>query len=483
MTGEDVPKTLQKFFPKQPPVQEAGSDDSAKPAPSKAVLVVGQADSLLILGTSIPAIEKVLARLGGGSVPALGDLAAFQGCQLAMFRDAPLYGWINAKACIDSLTRKAAEAKDNTEAPNPFDAFSLEKIAGAIGLKGLKTVAFNCQSGAEGSQIQLYFGVPESSRQGLFKLLVGEPKETSPPPFVPADAVKFQRWRLDGQKAWATLEKMLTDFSPQAIGALNFVMETANANARDKDPGFDIRKNLIGNLGDDMIAYEKAPRSGDKLTDAPSLFLLGSPKAEQLAAALKSVFVLMSQQAGAPSEREFLGRKIFSVPLPSVPLPMASGMAASPSRTLHYAASGSYVALSTEPSMVEEYLRSSDTPRKALREISGLTEASQKVTGPGTGLFGYDNRAETMRAVFDSLKKNPGAGAPSSLGTLSSAAGIALPTGQMKDWMDYSLLPSFDRVSKYFYFTVYGGSANVDGISFKLFAPAPPALRGSAGGK
>jgi hypothetical protein len=87
-----------------------------------------------------------------------------------------------------------------------------------------------------------------------------------------------------------------------------------------------------------------------------------------------------------------------------------------------------------------------------------------------------------MRAAFDSLKKNPGAGAPSSLGTLSSAAGVTLPTQQMKNWMDFSLLPSFDRVSKYFYFTVYGGSANVDGITFKFFAPAPPSLRAASAG-
>ena len=49
--------------------------------------------------------------------------------------------------------------------------------------------------------------------------------------------------------------------------------------------------------------------------------------------------------------------------------------------------------------------------------------------------------------------------------------------GGLKDWLDFSLLPSFDRVAKYFYFTVYGGSATAEGISFKVFAPTAPALR------
>jgi hypothetical protein len=60
-----------------------------------------------------------------------------------------------------------------------------------------------------------------------------------------------------------------------------------------------------------------------------------------------------------------------------------------------------------------------------------------------------------------------------------SAGGVnpmaALPK-QFRDWMDFSLLPDFDPVSKYFYFSVYSGSATADGLSFKAFAPRPPGL-------
>jgi len=52
-----------------------------------------------------------------------------------------------------------------------------------------------------------------------------------------------------------------------------------------------------------------------------------------------------------------------------------------------------------------------------------------------------------------------------------------MPGKMFKDWMDFSLLPSFDRVSKYFNFTVYGESATVDGLTFKIFAPVPPGLK------
>ena len=43
--------------------------------------------------------------------------------------------------------------------------------------------------------------------------------------------------------------------------------------------------------------------------------------------------------------------------------------------------------------------------------------------------------------------------------------------------MDFSLLPDYDKVAKYFYFTVYSGDADMDGLSFKFFSPRPPQLQ------
>ena len=114
----------------------------------------------------------------------------------------------------------------------------------------------------EGSLFQLFLDVPEANREGVFKILAGEAKEANPPPFVPAEAVKFQRWRVDGQKAWATLEKMFNNISPQLFSTFNFLLESAAAAAKEKDPSFDLKKNLVESLGDDIISYEKGSRAG-----------------------------------------------------------------------------------------------------------------------------------------------------------------------------------------------------------------------------
>ncbi len=85
-----------------------------------------------------------------------------------------------------------------------------------------------------------------------------------------------------------------------------------------------------------------------------------------------------------------------------------------------------------------------------------------------------------MRVAFETLKRDSVAGTNSSpLATLPVALGMAGAQKNFKDWMDFSLLPAFDKVSKYFNFTVYSGSASVDGLTLKLFAPVPPALKGA----
>jgi hypothetical protein len=476
----DLPKSLQKFLSDPDEIdEEPAPDEKAQKTSGKAELVIGQIDSLLILANSLKSVETVVSSMTGGAMPVLGDVASYRADQASLFRSSPAYAWVNAKTCVDILLRSAPKPKEDPEEPLPL-GFSPEKIFSALGLSDLKTISFAYQNSPEGDLYQIFVGAPESSRKGIFKLLAGEPRESAPPSFVPAEATKFQRWRIDGQKAWSTLESTLTTLGIPVERTLKFLTEAA----QQKDPEFDFRKNLVANLGNDMISYEKSPRKMELegLLSPPSLFLLGSPNADQLTASLGTMLSFLSQRTGPAKEREFLGRKIHSVPLPSMPS-FDSDSATDKGETpmLNYASSGGYVAFSTDAGMLEEYLRSGEREAKNLRQTPGLTEAAQKVTGPGTSLFGYENQAENMRTVFVMLKKlqeGPG-GNKAALRRLTGTMGSFGAGDEVADWVDLSLLPPYEKVARYFGFSVYGGSANADGLSFKLFSPIPPQLRGT----
>jgi hypothetical protein len=239
----------------------------------------------------------------------------------------------------------------------------------------------------------------------------------------------------------------------------------ANATAQQKDPGFDLRKNLIGNLGDDFISYSKSP-TGSSITDlskSPSIFLFASPNPEQAILAVKNIASLIYRQEGATEPREFLGKKIYSIALPA---PRGPG-AKAPANSIYLTTSSGYMAISGDNSIMENFIRNAGSPGKPLREIAGLAEAAQQIGGAGSGLFAYDNQREIMRSSFTLLKNDSTAG----LGTMAP-----LPKG-FRDWLDFSLLPDYDLVSKYFHFSVFGGSTTMDGISFKAFAPRPPQVK------
>jgi len=283
---------------------------------------------------------------------------------------------------------------------------------------------------------------------------------------VPADAVKFWRWRLDGRTAWITLQKMAEDTWPGALNGLNSMINLANMTAQQKDPSFDVRKYLLDNLGDDWISYQKAPagNSPAELNSPPALFLFTALNPDQAVLAVKNIASLGSQPANAPAPRQFQGRTIYTIPLP------ARGTAAA--RSLYCATSGGYVALTSDVSMIESFLRSADSQAKPLREAAGFAAAAQHVGGAGHGLFAYENQRETLRAFFNALKNNPSTSGANPF----SALPVTSPGKIFGDWVDFSLLPDYDKVSKYFYFSVTGGSVTSDGLSYKMFAPRPPQL-------
>ena len=258
-----------------------------------------------------------------------------------------------------------------------------------------------------------------------------------------------------------------------ATASLDSAIDMANANARKNDPDFDLRKNLIDNLGDDFISYQKAP-AGTSLADlnnAPSLYLIGVEKGGPAATAIKDLLSLsMPRQQKAPEPRDFQGHKIYTMPLPGQRV--AGAKAAAPARSLYISSSSGYVALSTDVSTLEEYLRSGGKPPKPLSGMPGLIDAAQYVGGTGGGLFGYQNQSEVLRSLFKTLKNQS---ANDSEGGMNPMA--ALPKA-VRDWLDFSLLPDYDQVSKYFSFSVYAGSTTADGLAFKAFAPRPPQMNG-----
>ena len=472
LTTNDTPKTLRKFLPPSAPPAET---ESAKKPEKKSELAFGQWESLLIVGSSLKAVEKVIAHVTGGAAPALVEVATFESDRAAQFRDAPFYGWLNMKLIVD-VFNKLPSAKPSPAA-GEAPPVEMKTLLAACGFAGVRTIAFSYRDTGDGTMLLFTCAAPAGERTGLFKILGAEARDAAPPPFVPADAVKFQRVRVDSPKVWAAFEKMLDDISPSWARVLNDLIADANKEGRKRDAGFDVKRDIIGNLGDDLMWWRKPPRGNtlEQLNSPPGVLLLSSPNAEKLALSLRSFFVAVAPQPGPPQEREFLGRKIFSATPPLLAPPES---AKAPLPVIHYAASGGYVGFSQDLTLLEEWLRSGDNPPKPLRDAAGLTDAIQKAGGAGGGWLAYESQAELTRAMFETFKKDAGAATNATLsGPLTSGINLPAEGRGLLDWLDFSLLPPWESVAKYFHFTVLTGSATADGLTYRYFSPTPPGLR------
>jgi hypothetical protein len=346
----------------------------------------------------------------------------------------------------------------------------------ALGLRGLKTLAFGIRETTEGSFVDLNLAVPAAERKGLLRFLATEAKAAGAPAFVPADAVGFWRWRLDGQKLWASLEATLEEIQPGLVaGVVGFL----DATMKEKDPSFDFKRNFIANLGDDLVGYQKAPRSLDPkaLANQPALVMLGSANADQLLGALRQTLSLLPEPFSTTplKEREFLGRRIYS-------LSLGEESGSDTVAEFHFSTSGGYALLANEPAIVEEYLRSSEVRPKPLSGTAGLAEAAQKVGGTETGLFGFQNDLEQLKPYWQALRANPGlffdvaaAQNPAVEGLLGGDRSEIEKA--ITDWADFKLLPEFEKVARYFHFTIYAGQTSSAGYTLRTFSPLPPGLR------
>jgi hypothetical protein len=454
---------LQKFARIVTGKGAAGAPDPEAEA-TKVNLLIGQSQSLLIIGSQARDVDKVLARQsGGGGVAALGEEAIFQSNFNSLFRDAGIYGWVDFKPIFEQLLKPSGAVASVTQAKG-IENLRLQKVLPALGLGELKSIALRVGMGAEGFDGTVFLTVPETNRHGLLKILAPPAKDASPPPFVPADAIKFQRVRIDFAQAWDAFEKTLTRIDPSVAGVVQLLI---NAAGKENDPKFDLRKSFVETVGDDFITYEKAPKNGARAT----MMLIGAKNPEQLLSNIRAIMRMLPEPIGgaALKQRDFLGHKIYSVNL------TPPGAPAQPGSDIQFVATTNYVVMARDNAMLEEYLRSGEAPPKALRALGGLNESSQKVGGMNTGWFSFENEAETMRSVLEDVKKNPDEEPEESsylnLKLIGSRSSLAA------DWIDYATLPAFETIAKYFYYSMVSATATPEGISFRMAAPTPPGLK------
>ena len=427
---------------------------------------VGQVDSLVLLGNARRGVESTLALLGDSSLPSLAN-QTLTGAEPLLFRQAQIYGWVNLKALLDTPARPSPAENTGSASETP----GLIPLLRGLGLASIPTVALSLQQSEAGALMTLHLKSPSANRQGLFKAFELKPSASGPPPFVPADAVKFRRFRLDLPVSWTQFEKVLAEAFPAASGVLKLILDTAG---KDRDADYNFREALLSKLSDDIITFEVPSRPASRAVDAASssMWLVGTRNAELTAFHLRSLASLLPPEVARYKERAFLGRTLYSFAVPQ----SLGGDEPQAVVTLHYAPRGDYVALTTDAGLLEEFLRGT-AQQASLAESAGLAEAAQRVGGLSTGFFTYENDSLSAQSMFEAGKADS-LNASVLLETLELGRKLGLGRERgFLNWLDSSVLPPYSRVAKYFHFDVTTLAVTPEGYTVRHFAPTPPLLR------
>ncbi len=182
-SSDEAGKVFDKVFPDPDEGFEKTEEPKEKKKPTTVEWTVGQSGSLFILSDTPAQIEQVLVRQNSGSAPSLSERANFAADAGRLFRNALGYGWVDVKMILEKTLK---QEKQDTQKKSAMDP---KALLSALGLNAVQSVAFNVENSAEGSGVNFSINVPESQRQGLFKILSFSAKEAAPLPSVPADAV------------------------------------------------------------------------------------------------------------------------------------------------------------------------------------------------------------------------------------------------------------------------------------------------------
>ena len=449
---------------------EAGitSEETSK-SPDTFQCAIGQAQSLLLIGNSSQCLEMVITRLNRLEPKTLAHNSAFKIAQAKSLRTAQAYVLLLSQPLYTMAMKYFANDKNET-----LPGLKADKLMASSGLAGLQALSFKWETTPEGKLWEVFAAVPQNVRDGLMGLFLPQSKDASPISIIPQNAVTFHRFRWEGQKVWNGVENLIGNIDPGLVAMIQLAIITAG---KDTDLNFDFKKNLIERLGDDLIIYQNVPQFLNPISPqvASQTVLIGSTNSTLLLGAIRaSLSILPEPYCNAPVvERTYLGRKIYTMNLQT---PLDEAGAKLDFQNLHAAAINGYVVFSGDAASVEEALRNNETPVKSLRDSPGMAQAARSIGGFNTGIFGYENIVEKTRRDFESLRKDPS--------TFEEVMfGFPVPileSGPGKGWQNlfnFSLLPPFDQVSKYFHIEVNSLSTTPEGISYKSFRPIPPQVK------
>ncbi len=441
-------------------------------------------DDCLIGAISPDILKFVIAHIKGADSPTLADDADYTATMKAVGLgreriQGKIDFYVNIKQIVRTIIDKDATGRAKTMMRN-FGVDNVTSFGCSIG-PGPST------AGSEVSFGKAFLKV-RGEKKGICKVFDIESAVFRAPPFIPTSVYSVSFVNLNIKKAYNELGNILSGFSPQLAAIMYMPLLPPSPQG---EPALQLKADIVDHLGSQIIVAQSIGEplsnvSAPRLTKSLIAVAISNPSALE-----KSLSLLHSKLLAAnnpDARRQLLGHTIYLVDLASMlptPLrrprrpmqnltePMTPKMPEKAAFTVtdtHLIFAGEFA--------VEQVIRALNSTENLSIDSTQWFNRAKSIIPSVVGLASLQNDAasgEFFWPELRELKKKTNKSRDTDLGTqIGVGVNSSSPFPQMmfsqagSDLLDFSLLPEFDAVRKYFGLSAFYGLSRPGGFFFEF---------------
>ncbi|MHC4645225.1 MAG: hypothetical protein ACYTBJ_06970 [Planctomycetota bacterium] len=425
-------------------------------------------DDCLIGSEDIEVLKFVLAQLKGAASTTLAANTAYNTTIAATGPHHDVDIFVNINKIIETLLAEDA-------------AGEVKMMVKSMGLDNV--TAFGCSIGLS-REPRVSFGAKAllkvaGEKRGILKMVDFESSAPGAPRFVTASTYSATFVHLSVRKAFEELANLLKNVSP---GAAAMMYGALLPPGPDGEPGVQLKRDIVDYLGSQIIiaqSLNKSAPTGPAPGDLIVTLAVNNRKALE-----KSLSLLHSKlfAAGKPdAKRELLGHTIYLASVPGLPflcpgmrpLQAPSVQSAPKMPVLAFTVTDTHLLLGTE-STVERAIRALNSAEsKPITAAKWFTTAKSAI--PSTvGLASFEDNVASSEFSWRMMKQSAKSKSEDSDSSVTMGIGMSSASGfpslilEGAGLVDFSLLPEFDAVRKYFGVSTAYGISRPDGFFFEF---------------
>jgi len=429
-------------------------------------------DCLIGSLAGLDALKFVVAHIRGADSPSLADQSDYNSSLAATGPDRDIVLYVNIKHLIKTILTQDASGQVQQMLP----ALGLDNVSSFCCSVGISRQQGNTSSGKALLKI-------EGDKKGICKLLDCSSAPLQLPRFIPSSTYSIALVNLNIKAAFDELVKIVSSFSPQAAAVFYTPLLPAGP---DGQPGIELKRDIIERLGSQIIITQEISRPiTDNLPKSTGLYAVATSDSRALEKSLSELHSTFLAPGDPQARRELLGHTIYIIDLSSfasAPLSASVAEMQEPANSntgqltrMAFTVTDTHLIVGLEPA-VEKAVRTLESPsseslvsakwfntvKDALPSVAGLAALGDDVT-EGQILW---------KVLKSTSKKTPSSADDADLTLdlgLSSQSGL-MPLVSLAETgpFDFSLLPDFEAVKKYFGLSALYGVSRPEGFFFEF---------------